>query len=252
MNETQTRLDKIDPALKAAGWSVVEGSHIIVEHPITKGRVSKSVAPKPLKADYILTYKGAKLAVVEAKSDEKPVAEGVAQAKQYAAMLGLRYTYATNGDGIYEMDMLTGKEGDIGAFPTPEELWQRTYGEANQWRDKFYAQPLFTNGTKTPRYYQEIAINRTLEAIADGKQRILLTLATGTGKTFIAFQIAWKLFQTRWNVARTMNRPRILFLADRNVLANQAYNGFFGCRHFSAATHFLNKNGVQMDWRISE
>lgn len=228
MNETQTRLDKIDPALKAAGWSVVEGSHIIVEHPITKGRVSKSVAPKPLKADYILTYKGAKLAVVEAKSDEKPVSEGVAQAKQYADMLGIRYTYATNGDGIYEMDMLTGKEGDIGAFPTPEELWQRTFGEANQWRDKFYAQPLFNNGIKTPRYYQEIAINRTLEAIAAGKRRILLTLATGTGKTFIAFQIAWKLFLTRWNVRKTDNRPRILFLADRNTLANQAFNGFFG------------------------
>lgn len=228
MNETQTRLDKIDPALKAAGWKVVEDSHILVEYAITKGRVSKSVAPKPLKADYVLTYKGAKLAVVEAKSDEKSASEGVAQAKQYADMLGIRYTYATNGDGIYEMDMQTGQEGEIGAFPTPEELWQRTFGKANQWRDKFYAQPLFSNGTKTPRYYQEIAINRTLEAIADGKQRILLTLATGTGKTFIAFQIAWKLFQTRWNVRQTDTRPRILFLADRNTLANQAFNGFFG------------------------
>ena len=228
MNETQTRLDKIDPALKAAGWSVVEGSHIIVEYPITKGRVSKSVAPKPLKADYILSYKGVKLAVVEAKSDEKDVSEAVPQAKQYAQMLDIRFTYATNGDAIYAIDMLTGEEGEVDEYPTPQELWTRTLGDADEWRDRFNEQPLFTNGTKSPRYYQEIAINRTLRAIADGRNRILLTLATGTGKTFIAFQIAWKLFQTRWNVRKTDTRPRILFLADRNVLANQAYNGFFG------------------------
>lgn len=228
MNEAQTRLNKIDPALKKAGWNVVEQSHIIVEYAITNGRVSKSVAPKPLKADYILTYKGVKLAVVEAKSDEKDVSEGVAQAKQYAKMLNIRFAYATNGDKIYAMDMETGEEQEISAYPTPEQLWSWTFGDADEWRDRFNEQPLFSNGTKNPRYYQEIAINKTLAAIASGKDRILLTLATGTGKTYIAFQIAWKLFQTKWNVKKTGNRPRILFLADRNVLANQAFNGFFG------------------------
>lgn len=228
MNEAQTRLNKIDPALKKAGWNEVEDSHIIVEYAITNGRVSKSVAPKPSKADYILVYKGVKLAVVEAKSDEKDVSEGVAQAKQYAKMLNIRFTYATNGDKIYAMDMETGEEQEVSAYPTPDELWTWTFGDADEWRDKFNEQPLFNNGTKTARYYQEIAINKTLTAIAAGKNRILLTLATGTGKTYIAFQIAWKLFQTKWNVKKTGNRPRILFLADRNVLANQAFNGFFG------------------------
>ena len=228
MNEAQTRLNKIDPALKKAGWNVAEQSHIIVEYAITNGRVSKSVAPKPLKADYILTYKGVKLAVVEAKSDEKDVSEGVAQAKQYAKMLNIRFTYVTNGDKIYAMDMETGEEQEVSAYPTPEQLWSWTFGDADEWRDRFNEQPLFSNGTKNPRYYQEIAINKTLAAIASGKDRILLTLATGTGKTYIAFQIAWKLFQTKWNVKKTGNRPRILFLADRNVLANQAFNGFFG------------------------
>ncbi len=228
MNEAQTRLNKIDPALKKSGWNVAEQSHIIVEYAITNGRVSKSVAPKPLKADYILMYKGVKLAVVEAKSDEKDVSDGVAQAKQYAKMLNIRFTYSTNGDKIYAMDMETGDEDEVSAYPTPDELWTWTFGKADEWRDKFNEQPLFDNGTKRPRYYQEIAINKALAAIAAGKDRILLTLATGTGKTFIAFQIAWKLFQTKWNVKKTGNRPRILFLADRNVLANQAFNGFFG------------------------
>lgn len=228
MNESQTRLEKIDPALKKAGWGVVEDSRIIVEYPITNGRISKSGAPKPLKADYILQYKGVKLAVVEAKSDEKDVSDGVAQAKQYADMLAIRFTYSTNGDKIYSIDMQSCEECNVTEYPSPEELWKMTFGDVDEWRDKFYEQPLFSNGTKQPRYYQEIAINKTLTAIAKGKDRILLTLATGTGKTYIAFQIAWKLFQTKWNVRKTGNRPRILFLADRNTLANQAFNGFFG------------------------
>ena len=228
MNESQTRLDKIDVAIKKAGWGIVEESRILTEHPITNGRISKSVAPKPLKADYVLTYKGVKLAIVEAKSDEKDVSEGVAQAKLYAKMLNIRFTYATNGDKIYAIDMESGEESDVSEYPTPDTLWAWTFGDSNEWRDKFYEQPLFSNGTKSPRYYQEIAINKALTAIANNQNRILLTLATGTGKTYIAFQIAWKLFQTKWNVAKTGNRPRILFLADRNTLANQAFNGFFG------------------------
>ena len=152
----------------------------------------------------------------------------MAQAKLYAKMLNIRFTYATNGDKIYAIDMESGEESDVSEYPTPDTLWAWTFGDSNEWRDKFYEQPLFSNGTKSPRYYQEIAINKALTAIANNQNRILLTLATGTGKTYIAFQIAWKLFQTKWNVAKTGNRPRILFLADRNTLANQAFNGFFG------------------------
>lgn len=228
MNESQTRKDKIDPALTRAGWGVVADSRTITELPITNGRVSKSVKPHALFADYVLSYKGVKLAVVEAKSDEKDVSEGVAQAKQYAQMLAIRFTYATNGDKIYAIDMETGEEQEILEYPTPEQLWSWTFGDADEWRDKFNEQPMFFNGTKNPRYYQEIAINKTLAAIAKGRNRILLTLATGTGKTFIAFQICYKLFQTKWNVKKTGNRPRILFLADRNILAKQAKDDFFG------------------------
>ena len=134
--------------------------------------------------------------MVEAKSDELDVSEGVAQAKEYAQMLNIRFTYATNGNVIYGIDMEAFEEGDIAAFPTPEELWRKPFGDVDEWRDKFYEQPLYSNGTKEPRYYQEIAINKALTAIAEGKKRILLTLATGTGKTFIAFQISYKLFHT--------------------------------------------------------
>ena len=228
MNESQTRLTKIDPKLKSNGWGTTADSYILTEVSITRGRVSQTIKPRPMKADYILQYKGVKLAVVEAKSDEKPVGEGVMQAKEYAEKLKIRFTYATNGDAIYQIDMETGEEGEVDDYLSPEELWQRTFGDVDEWRDKFYAQPLYNDGQKVPRYYQEIAINRVLNAVAAGKNRILLTMATGTGKTFISFQIAYKLFHTRWNVKKTGNRPRILFLADRNILADQAFNGFFG------------------------
>ena len=124
--------------------------------------------------------------------------------------------------------MQTGAEGAVPHFPTPDELWNLTFAEANAWRDRFAAVPFEDRGGFFQgRYYQDIAIDRVLEAIAAGKSRILLTLATGTGKTFIAFQIAWKLFHSRWNLSgEPTRRPRILFLADRNILADQAYNAF--------------------------
>ena len=247
MNEAQTRKDKIDVHLARAGWGVAEDSYIIVEYPITKGKISANVKQQPLKADYVLSYKGVKLAVIEAKADEIDATEGVMQAKQYAQMMKIRFAYATNGNDIYAIDM-EGKEGNISVYPTPQELWDATFGDTDEWRDKFNSQPYFDNGTKTPYYYQEIAINKTLEAVAKGKNRILLTLATGTGKTFIAFQIAYKLFQTKWNVAKTNNRPRILFLADRNVLANQAFNGFSG---FPAdALVRIKPNEIRKDGRV--
>lgn len=227
MNESDTRLHKIDPALKASGWGSGD-SLIKTEFKISNGRISATVKPMPKKADYILIHKGVKLAVVEAKSDEVGYAEGVMQAKEYARKLCIRFTYATDGDNIYAIDMSTGEEELIDKFPTPDELWNMTYGDVDEWRDKFNAQPLYLTEGRNPRYYQEIAINKTLEAIAKGKNRVLLTLATGTGKTFIAFQISYKLFETKWNVKKTGNRPRILFLTDRNILANQGFSGFFG------------------------
>ena len=228
MNESDTRLHKIDPQLKAAGWGVLDGSRITTEYTFTKGKISQTMKGMPKRADYVLIYKGVKLAIIEAKSDELSYAEGVSQAKEYADMLSIRFTYATNGNQIWEIDRQTQEEHFVEAYPSPEELWKRTYGDVDEWRDKFNAQPYYDNGVKQPRYYQETAVRKVLEGIAKGEKRILLTLATGTGKTFIAFQIAYKLFETRWNLRKTNTRPKILFLADRNVLANQAKNDFGG------------------------
>ncbi len=229
MNEAETRAELIDPKLKACGWGVVEGSKILREYNITAGKIQTGgVRAKKLTADYVLVYKGIKLAIVEAKSDDLGVGEGVAQAKQYADKLKLETTYSTNGKEIYSICMKTGAEGLVADYLTPEQLWNKTFAVQNKWREKFSAIPFEDiGGTKGARYYQEIAVNNTLEAVANNAERILLTLATGTGKTFIAFQIAWKLFQTRWNLKRDgSRRPRILFLADRNILADQAFNAF--------------------------
>ena len=228
MNESDTRLHKIDPKLKQAGWGTVEGSRITTEYTFTRGKISQSQKAQPKRADYVLIYKGVKLAIVEAKSDELSYAEGVPQAKEYADMLGIRFTYATNGNDIYEMDRESFDEHFVNAFPSPDELWTRIYGQPNLWRDKLNEEPFYSDSVKQPRYYQETAVRKVLEGIAKGEKRILLTLATGTGKTFIAFQIAWKLFQTRWNLKQTGTRPRILFLADRNTLAKQAMIDFGG------------------------
>jgi type I restriction enzyme R subunit len=227
VNEAETRADHIDPALKAAGWGVIEASRIRREV-ITLGRIQGGgKRGKQDIADYVLEYRNRKLAVVEAKKWDAPHTEGLGQAKHYATKLSTRFAYATNGQKIYGVDMETGKEGDVPAFPTPNDLWHRIFAKANEWRDRFAAIPLHKSATSTTRYYQEIAVDRTLDAIADGRDRILLTLATGTGKTFIAFQIAWKLFHSRWTLAKdAKRRPRILFLADRNILANQAYLEF--------------------------
>ncbi len=229
MNEAETRAEHIDPALAAAGWGVVEGSRIRREYPITLGRIEgHGRRGKPLTADYVLEYRNTKLAVVEAKAWDEALTEGVGQAKNYSGKLAVRFTYSTNGKGIYGIDMVTGKEGEQLSYPTPDELWNITFAEANAWRDRFAVVPFEDKGGSHPsRYYQDIAVERVMQAIAEGQQRILLTLATGTGKTFIAFQVAWKLFHSRWNLSREPSRrPRILFLADRNILANQAYNAF--------------------------
>ncbi len=229
MNEAETRAEHIDPALKAAGWGVIEGSRVLREHRITLGRLQGAgMRAKADIADYVLVYRNTKLAVVEAKAWDEAYTEGVGQAKSYAGKLAVRHTYSTNGQAIYGIDMATGAEGDVAAFPSPDELWGLTFAQANIWRDRFATVPAEDKGGSwTLRYYQEIAVNRVLERVAVGTDRILLTLATGTGKTSIAFQIAWKLFKARWTPARDGSRqPRILFLADRNTLANQAFNDF--------------------------
>lgn len=229
MNEAETRAELIDPKLRECGWGVVEGAKILREYNITAGKIQTGgVRSKKLTADYVLVYKGIKLAVVEAKSDDLGVGEGVAQAKQYAEKLNLETTYSTNGRQIYSICMKTGVEGVVEKYLSPDELWNKTFSVQNEWREKFANIPFEDkSGTWQLRYYQEIAVKNTLEALANNQDRILLTLATGTGKTAIAFQIAWKLFQTRWNLKRDgSRRPRILFLADRNILADQAYNAF--------------------------
>lgn len=234
MNEAQTRAELIDPKLKASGWGIVEDSRILREYNITQGKIQTGGRAKKLTADYVLVYKGVKIAVVEAKSNDLSVGEGVAQAKQYAEKLCIATTFSCNGVEIYQICMSTGVEGLISAFPTPQELWAKTFPKGTEteqidaWRDTFNAIPFEDkSGSWQPRFYQELAVQRTLEQVARNTQRILLTLATGTGKTSIAFQIAWKLFHARWNLQRDgSRRPRILFLADRNILANQAYNDF--------------------------
>jgi type I restriction enzyme R subunit len=233
VNEAETRAELIDPALKVAGWGVVEASRVRREV-ITLGRLQGAgVRAAQDIADYVLTYRNHKLAVIEAKRRGLPDTEGLGQAKKYAEKLQTRFAYSTNGIGIYQVDMTTGAEQSITAYPTPDELWNAVFAEQNVWRDRFAAIPFEDKGGQwQARYYQDIAIRRVLEAIAAGQSRILLTLATGTGKTFIAFQLAWKLFQSRWNLTdwkgdgEPTRRPRVLFLADRNILADQAYNSF--------------------------
>ncbi|MDD4965076.1 MAG: DEAD/DEAH box helicase family protein [Gallionella sp.] len=228
MNEADTRAQLIDPLLAASGWGVGEAK-VLREFMIAPGKIQAGGAKsQPMVADYVLVYRQRKVAVIEAKRVGLAVGEGVAQAKRYAEKLCLAYTYACNGREIYQICMSTGEQGLVTAFPTPDALWAQTFSDQNAWREKFDAIPFESvGGSKTARYYQEIAVAKALQAIAESQQRILLTLATGTGKTFIAFQVVWKLFQTRWNLKRDgSRRPRILFLADRNILANQAFNAF--------------------------
>lgn len=238
MDETATRRKKIDPKLYAVGWEQVPESEILTEqraYLIAPGRIAK-ISRHPKKADYVLEYRGKKLAVIEAKADEIDVSAGVDQAKLYAEMLQIRYTYSCNGDEIWFIDMgvkdakgnyiIPSTECSVDHFPSPQELWQMTYPEVNELRDKFNLCGFNRGGGRNPRYYQEIAITNVLNAVSKGQDRILLTMATGTGKTYTAFQICWKLFQCNWNNHGTTQKPRILFIADRNILANQATNDF--------------------------
>ena len=227
--EAETRTNRILPVLQAAGWGVIEGSRIR-EELICPGRIQVGGRrATPLSCDYVLFYRGQKLATLEAKKASISHREGVGQTKEYATRLKARFAYASNGLEWREIDMVSGKEADFTTpFPSPDALWERTFSKANDWRDRFGDVPFETDGGKwEPRYYQHTAINAALDAVSQAQKRILLTLATGTGKTSIAFQIAWKLFGAKWNITgEPTRRPRILFLADRNILADQAYNSF--------------------------
>jgi len=223
-SESDTRAKYIDPSLKASSW---EEKNIIREHYFTDWR--KSLWGKRWKrkfADYILTYKWVKLAIIEAKKQNLEPTEWLEQVKEYSKILNLRFVYSTNWMKIYEFDLELWKWDFIDSYPTPEELYNKVYSERNHTKEVLLNEP-FLLSEKKPRYYQEIAINKTMEAIWDGKNRILLTMATGTGKTVIAFQTVYKLFMSRWSLDGIgVRRPRILFLADRNILVDQAMNTF--------------------------
>jgi type I restriction enzyme R subunit len=222
------------PKLQTAGWDN-EPYSIAEQRTITDGRivpVGKGFVRRPSKrVDYLLRYRrDFPLAVVEAKPEYKTAADGLQQAKQYAEMLGLKFAYASNGPDTLEFDYFTGLEKAIRAYPSPEELWQR-YRDGKQLKDDSAVEQLLTPINFTlrqgERYYQEIAINRAVEAIVSGKRRILLTMATGTGKTPVAFQICWKLWNARWNRTGEHRRPKILYLSDRNILIDDPKDKIF-------------------------
>ena len=222
MTEEDIKLQFITPAIEAAGWDKLK--QIKMEYNFTDGRVivrgNITARGKRKRTDYLLYYKpNLPLAIVEAKDNRHSIGDGMQQCIEYAECLDVPFVYSSNGDGFLEHDMLCGKEREIKLeeFPSPEELWRRYKGDTSMTSDQetlitepYYFQP----GDKTPRYYQRIAINRTIDAIARGQNRILLVMATGTGKTYTAFQIIHRL----WKSGR---KKKILFLADRNILVDQ-------------------------------
>jgi len=233
-NEADTCRRFVVPKLQVAGWDN-EPHSIAEQRTVTDGRivpVGKGFIRKPpRRVDYLLRYtRDFPLAVVEAKAGYKSAVDGMQQARQYAEMLDLKFAYATNGREIIEFDYFTGREILVTDYPTPAQLWQR-YRNGSGVKDHQAAERLLTPFNhavgKGERYYQQIAINRTVEAILKGQQRLLITMATGTGKTVVAFQICWKLWNARWNRTGDHRRPRILYLADRNILIDQPKDGIF-------------------------
>lgn len=238
LNEADTCRRFVVPKLQAAGWDTeppacaaaigAAGRHRVNEQLtftdgriIVVGRGGRRRSGK--RADYILRYRpDLAIAVLEAKPSYATPGQGLQQAKEYAEILGLKFAYATNGHGIIEFDYVTGREREIETFPTPEELWKRLTAAESlgpEVADRLLTPGYHLSG-KVLRYYQEIAVNRAVQAVLQGRRRILLTMATGTGKTFVAFQICWKLWSSRWNRTGEFRRPRMLYLADRNVLVD--------------------------------
>lgn len=223
-SESDTRSKLIDPKLKQSDW---KETNIIREYYFTDGR--KLIGNKRGKryfVDYLLTYKNTNLAIVEAKAESKDPLDGLQQSINYAQKLRIDFVYATNGHKIYEHSLVEGNGRWIEDYPTPNELFERKFGKIDSKKENTITHPFHIEGSMKPRFYQQIAIQKSIEAIANGKDRVLLTLATGTGKTFISFQIVYRLFESKWNRNGADRRPKILFLADRNVLADQAFNTF--------------------------
>lgn len=228
LTEAEVCMRYITPAIQNAGWDI--NKQVLREYSFTDGRVvvrGKLVnRAKPKRADYILQYKSnIPLAIIEAKKDTLPIGAGMQQALEYAEILDIPFVYSSNGKGFIEHDRNSGREKEIALedFPSPEELWGRfsKQKEFTREQEQLYLQDYFYQiNYKTPRYYQRVAINRAVEAIAKGQKRILLVMATGTGKTFTAFQIIHRL----WKAGK---KKRILFLADRNILVDQTITGDF-------------------------
>jgi type I restriction enzyme R subunit len=223
-SESDTRVKLIDPKIKESSWSE---NNIVREYYFTDGR--KLIGNKRGKryfVDYLLTYKNTNLAIIEAKAQSKDPLDGLQQSINYAQKLKIDFVYATNGDKIYEHSLIEGNGRWVDSYPTPDELFNKKFGQIDIKKENTITYPFHIEGNMKPRFYQQIAVQKSIEAIASGKDRILLTLATGTGKTYIAFQIVYRLFASKWSKDGSDRRPKILFLADRNVLADQAYNTF--------------------------
>ena len=226
ITEADTCREFVTPRLVEAGWGAAP--HAIGEQrTFTNGRIivagGKVRRGKQKRADYLLYHRrDYPLAVVEAKEVGLPAETGVQQAREYAEILGLKFAYATNGHRIIEIDYTTGTEREVDRYATPDELFARLSAATHLPQDAaaHVLEPFNLISGKVPRYYQQIAINRVIEAILLGQKRILATLATGTGKTCVAFQICWKLWNSRWNRTGEYRRPKILFLADRNILVD--------------------------------
>jgi type I restriction enzyme R subunit len=242
VNEADTCRKLVVPKLQEAGWD--DRPHAINEQrTFTDGRIvfvgGRARRGKQKRADYVLRYNpDFPIAVVEAKARYRHAADGLQQAKDYAEILGLKFAYATNGAEIVEFDYTTGIERMLDAFPSPDELWARQRA-AEGLNDPLTAErlltPSFPDRAKPLRYYQEIAVNRAVQAVLQGRKRILLTLCTGAGKTAVAFQISWKLWSARWNGKGVNRTPKVLFLADRNVLVDDPmakdFSPFGDARH---------------------
>lgn len=231
MNEADTCRIYVEPKLRAAGWETPP--HSVASQPIIapgkivpQGKKARRLAAQ--RPDYLLRYAANQtVAVVEAKRADLPASAGLQQAKAYAEKLGLAFAYSTNGRKIVEFNYLTGRERELESFPTPEELWGWLHQGSDPTLQAGLLTPYYHFPDMQPRYYQEIAINRTVQAILSGRRRSLLTLATGTGKTFVAFQICWRLWEMRWNAAGERRRPKILYLADRNILVDDPKDNRF-------------------------
>ncbi|MBS0365112.1 MAG: DEAD/DEAH box helicase family protein [Proteobacteria bacterium] len=246
MTEADTCRELVTPKILASGWSTAP--HAVGEqHAVTDGRIvligGKARRAKQRRADYILYYRrDFPIAVVEAKEAGLPAENGVQQAREYAQMLGLRFAYATNGRRLIEIDYSAGTEREVERYATPDELWRRLAGATGlpAVAQAPLLEPYNLASGKIPRYYQDATINKVVEAILSGRRRVLATLATGTGKTCVAFQVCWKLWNSRWNLRGEHRRPKILFLADRNLLVDDPKDKMFA--PFGDARHKISGN----------